>query len=418
MTRENSLSPDFKGKASIIMRDVVRRTRNNFSEARFRPITFRETTSYTDLGIDPSPYRIGGTADGGGTKPELAERLYNETQDPIFFEGLAYDTFAMIDGDVYRNGEFLVAILEVLDTNSVSDQRVVAALAKGAEEACNKGRFALLNGETAELGYRTSGYGNTRVNWNAVGISIVNEEKLMLGEHLQPGQLVVAFREPSLRSNGFSETRTILEMAHLQSLRFDSKQEMVAHFLRTRGMRGSDQEITDELTSIFGHDALEQVLIPWHKTFPDITKQLLKPSTLYGPIIYDAQGGVEGERRVEMIAAAHISGGGIPEKGKRMVEPKGLGLAINPIFPDPEGVGPLLKIVEELPEEMRAQIKINDRTACEQWNRGIGFIVVVPDKEEAKKLIDIAEQHECEAGIVGEVIDSQEILFKGHTWNY
>ena len=129
---------------------------------------------------------------------------------------------------------------------------------------------------------------------------------------MQPGQLVVAFREKSIRSNGLSKARTILETAYLQSLHFDSKQDMVAHFLRARRMTGSNQEIANALTSVFGHDALEQVLIPWHQKFPEVTKQLLMPSILYGPIIYDAQGGVEGERKVEMIAAAHISGGGIP----------------------------------------------------------------------------------------------------------
>lgn len=415
---QERLSPDLKGQASIIMRDVVRRTRNNFPEPRFRPTTLRETTNYTNLGIDPSPYKFGGTADGIGTKPELAERLYNETQDPIFFEGLAFDTFAMIDGDVARNGEFLVAILEVLDANSVSDQKVITALAKGAEDACNKGRFALLNGETAELGYRTSGYGATRVNWNAVGISIINEEKLMLGDRLKPGQLVVALREYFLRSNGFSKARNILEAAHLQKDFYYSKQEMVAHFLRTRGMRGSNQEIASQLKDMFGHDALEQVLTPWHKSFPEVTRQLLIPSFLYGPIIYDAQGGVEGGRKVDMIAAAHISGGGVPEKGKRMVESKGLGLAIDPIFPDPEGVNSLLSIAKTLPEQVRQKVGIDDRIACEQWNRGIGFMVVVPNQEEAKKLIDIAGQHECEAGVAGEVIAKQEIQFKGHTWVY
>ena len=412
------LSPDQKGQASITMGDVIRRTRNNFPEARFRPQIYKETTNYTIAGIDPSPYRFWVTADGIGTKPELAERLLDETSDPSHFEGLAFDTFAMIDGDEARFGRFLVGIAEVLDANSAIDQRVIAALAKGAEEACNKGRFAFLNGETAELGYRTSGYGNTRVNWNAVGISIVNEEKLILGDGLQPGQLVVAFREPSIRSNGLSKARTIIETAYLQGLHFDSKQEMVAHFLRTRGMRGSNQEIENELRNLFGHDALEQVLIPWHKKFPDVTKQLLKPSILYDPIIYDAQGGVEGERKVNMIAAAHISGGGVPEKGKRMVESKKLGLAVNAIFPDPDGVQSLLAIAEKLPQEIRQKIGINDRIACEQWNRGIGFMVVVPNQEEAKKLIDIAGQHECEAGIAGEVIDQPELQFKGYKWRY
>lgn len=412
------LSPDLKGQASITMGDVIRRTINNFPETRFRPKVYKETAHYTIAGIDPSPYRFWVTADGIGTKPELAERLYSETQDPIFFEGLAFDTIAMIDGDEARFGRFMVGIAEVLDTNSAVDQKVIAALAKGAEEACNKGRFPLLNGETAELGYRTSGYGATRVNWNAVGISIVNEDKLILGENLQPGQLVVAFREKSIRSNGLSKARAILESAYLQSFRFESKEEMVAHSLRINGIRGSNKEIASQLTTLFGHDALEQVLIPWHKKFPEETKQLLKPSILYGPIIYDAQGGVEGERKVNMIAAAHISGGGVPEKGKRMVESKVLGLAVNAIFPDPEGVQSLLAITEKLPQETRQKIKIDDRTASEQWNRGIGFMVVVPNQEEAKKLIDIAGQHDCEAGIAGEVIDQPEIQFKGHTWNY
>lgn len=413
------LSPDLKGRASITMGDVIRKTKNNFPEARFRPNIYKETTNYTIAGIDPSPYKFWVTADGVGTKPELAERLYNETQDPSYFEGLAFDTFAMIDGDEARFGRFLVGIAEVLDTNTAENQSVIAALAKGAEEACNRGRFALLNGETAELGYRTSGYGETRINWNAFGVSIINEKKLILGEDLEPGQTVVAFREPSIRSNGLSKARIILETAHLQNLGASSKEYLVIEFLRQRGMRGNNQEIMSQIKQLFGHDALEQVLIPWHQSFPEITKQLLMPSRIYGSIIYDAQGGIEGERKVNMIAAAHISGGGVPEKGKRMVESKKkLGLAVDAIFPDPEGVSSLLFIAKSFPEEVKQRVKIDDRIACEQWNRGIGFMVVTENEEEAKKLIDIAGNHECEAGIAGEVIDKKEIQFRGHIWRY
>ena len=412
------LSPDLKGQASITMGDVIRRTINNFPEARFRPSIYRKTTHYTIAGIDPSPYKFWGTADGIGTKPEIAERLYSETQDPSYFEGLAFDTLAMIDGDEGRFGRFLVGVLNVLDTNSAKDQKVISALAKGVEAACNKGRFALINGETAELGYRTSGYGDTRINWNAVGISIVNEKKLILGDDLQPGQVVVAFREKSIRSNGLSKARAILEAAYLESLSFASKERSVVDFFRQRGMKGNDEEIISGLKTLFGHDVLEQVLIPWHNAFPYIAKQLLVPSYLYGPIIYDAQGGVEGKRKVDMIAAAHISGGGVPEKGTRMVEPKGLGLAVDAIFPDPEGVSSLLEIVERLSKDAKARININDQTACKEWNRGIGFMVVVPNKEEAKKLIEISGQHDCDAGIAGEITDQPEVQFKGHTWTY
>jgi len=45
-------------------------------------------------------------------------------------------------------------------------------------------------------------------------------------------------------------------------------------------------------------------------------------------------------------------------------------------------------------------------------------MVVVPNQEEARKLIDIAGQHDCEAGVAGEVIDNQEIQFKNHVLRY
>jgi phosphoribosylaminoimidazole (AIR) synthetase len=420
------MTGDEKSKASIILGEVVRQTANNYPDSRFRPHLYQNLSShYTIAGIDPKPYRFWATADGIGTKPELAERLYkesiiNERPAPEVFESLPFDLLAMTDGDDARFGRYTVGAAEIVDTNKATDEKVIEAFARGLKAACDEGEFALVNGETAELGYRTGGYGDARLNWNAVGLSLINPKKLILGDNLQPGQTVVAFREKSIRSNGLSKARKILEAAYLLSLGLTSKEEYMVKKLHEKGVIFDDKKIkiNDVLSEIFGHDALEQVLPPWHKIFPDITKQLLMPSKLYGPIIREAQGKIDEPRRVEIIAAAHITGGGIPEKVMRMLKDKGLGVDLDPVFADPEAVTSLLKLADTFPEEVKKKVDINDFIACKDWNRGIGFTAVVKNKEDARKLIEIAGQKNCEAAIAGKIISKPEINWRDHTWEY
>lgn len=412
------LSPDQKGQASLVLHDVVKGSFENFPDKRFQPQVIRETSYYTIAQIKPEPYGFWPTGDGIGTKPEFAERLFTSNGDPANFESLAHDVFAMVAGDEDRWGRFMVGVVEVIDLNSADDKSVISSLAKGMQAASKEGQFAILNGETAELGYRTSGYGNTRINWNAVGLSIVNPDKLILGDDLKPGQPVVAFREKSIRSNGLTRARAILEQRYLlQETPFTSKSEYVAEYLRSRGMKGTDGEIIQQITNLFGHDALDQVLLPWHIIDPETTRLVKEPSKLYGAVIYDAQGGVDGKKKVNMIAAAHISGGGVPEKGKRMVESKGLGLSIDSVFPDPGAVSKLMEI--DLVNSARTGKRlVDDKGACEQWNRAIGFLTVLPNLSEANEYIAIAASHNVEAAVVGKTIDKREIQFRGYTWIY
>jgi phosphoribosylaminoimidazole (AIR) synthetase len=75
-----------------------------------------------------------------------------------------------------------------------------------------------------------------------------------------------------------------------------------------------------------------------------------------------------------------------------------------------------LNLVDSFPQDIKDSLKVDDKTACEQWNRGIGFLTVVSNEEEAQKLIDIAEGKGCEAKIAGEITDESEVNFRGHTW--
>lgn len=426
------LSADQKGQASSTLGDVIVQTRENFPDPRYRPQVFLDTPQYHIYGINPTPYSIWVTADGIGTKPELAERLFSYYEDPSYFESLAFDTFAMIESDEARWGRFLLGIVQIIDTNTATPEMILA-LARGCKKACDEGRFALLNGETAELGYRVSGYGSSRVNWNAVGVSLVVPDKLILGQNLEAGQPIVALRETSIRSNGLTRARQILEATYIQAMGAPSKEDLILDMI-ANGLEDMEpslsqylemddniqihpvREILTVLSEVLGHDLMEQVLLPYHDLYPEVARELLRPSILYGRLINEVQGWVDRKKLVDITAAAHISGGGIPEKVKRMIEPKRLGAHIDPIFPDPKGVEMLLQIAQTLPDEGRNLI--NDRTACQQWNRGIGFVVVTRDKLNATLFCELAKNMNYEAAIVGEILEEPKIEFRGHTWRY
>lgn len=421
----SELSPDQKGRASLTLGEVVVRTRRNFPDPRFQPKVHFDSNQYHIYGINPHPYQIRATADGIGTKPELAERLYDMDCDTRHFESLAYDTFAMIDGDTARFGEFLLGIANVIDTNT-ADQGVIDALARGAKDACDDGHFALLNGETAELGYKVSGYGQARLNWNAVGINLINSAKLLTGSDLKPGLPIVGLEEISVRSNGFTKIRQIMEAVYLDAIGCSSKEEYVLNELSANLGELTNRALPEELHSygiiatldnLIGHDFLEQVLIPWHEYDPKLTEALLTPSTLYGPLMYSAQGGVDGQRDINLVAAAHITGGGIPEKIRRMLAPKGLGAHIETVFSDPHGIQEVLKLAGDLSEWKKDKL-IDDKRACEQWNRGIGFVTVVKTKEDVEQLFMLGQRFNIRVSRIGEVLAEPRIEFHGHTWTY
>ena len=161
----------------------------------------------------------------------------------------------------------------------------------------------------------------------------------------------------------------------------------------------------------------EQALPPWHEEFPQITRQLLERSTLYGPLLYAAQGGIDGPKAVNIIAGMHNTGGALELKSERLVKPAGVGLDLHPVFPDPKGLESLLGLAYSLPEEIQQKIGITDKIACETWNRGIGMLFVVPNEDEAVALIKLATPN-YEAAIAGTVIKQKEIHFRGHMWSY
>lgn len=197
---------DAKEDAGLAFAKVIEATRNNFPDPRFRPEVRLQADISAKHGIITHGYEIFGNSDGIGTKTELAERLATETGDMGYFEHPAFDAAAMVADDVARDGKFLLGVVNNLDVNAARPEFILA-LAKGLKRASESGRFAVLNGETAELGARTPGYGQDRLNWNMTALSMTNPDKVIDGHNLKPGQIVVGFQETSIRSNGLTRAR-------------------------------------------------------------------------------------------------------------------------------------------------------------------------------------------------------------------
>lgn len=166
-----------------------------------------------------------------------------------------------------------------------------------------------------------------------------------------------------------------------------------------------------------GSNVVEQIQLPWHKEFPEETEMLLTPSTIYSPLIYEAQGGVDGAVNIPLVACAHISGGGVPLKGKRMI-PKGMdvGLQLDTVFPDPAGIPRLMELAQQHPKA-DGSFLVNNRTATEQWNRGVGFMCVVENQQQADELIAMAACMGYEAKTMGQTTNERKIHWRGETWN-
>lgn len=147
---------------------------------------------------DPDTLLAAG-ADGVGTKLLLAREADR-------LEGVGIDAVAMVVNDLLAVGARPLFLLDYLATDRLSAaeaKRIVGGVAEG----CAMAGCALLGGETAELpGLITTG----AFDLAAFAVGSVSRRRLVSGEAILPGDLVLALGASGLHANGFSLVRRIL----------------------------------------------------------------------------------------------------------------------------------------------------------------------------------------------------------------
>ena len=197
-------------------------------------------------------------ADGVGTKINIAHVARN-------YKTIGIDLVAMCVNDVITSGAKPLYFLDYISIGKL-DQDILGQVIEGIVEGCRISGMDLLGGETAEhpkAGGRGSSYDMDLAGFCT---GIVEENAIIDGSLIKPGDKIIGLPSSGLHSNGYSLINDML----------------------------------------------------WrHKIFYKEHPELLTPTTIYAPIVSKLL------KEIPILGMAHITGGGIPENLPRCL-PEGL----------------------------------------------------------------------------------------------
>ena len=282
------------------------------------------------------PVLVSGT-DGVGTKQRIAQLMDRHNT-------VGIDCVAMCVNDIICCGAKPLFFLDYIAIGKNIPEKVVS-LVSGVSEGCVRAGCALIGGETAEHpgtmkpdDYDLAGF--------AVGV--VDRDKILDKNKMQPGDVVIALPSSGLHSNGYSLVRKV----------FDVENADLGQYY-------------GELGCALG-------------------EELLRPTKIYvRPVLAAIEA-------ADIRGISHITGGGFYENIPRCI-PDGLcakiekkTLRIPPIFPLLSRMG-----------------GISERDMFNTFNMGTGMVLVAA-KDSAVKALAALHSLGQEAGVIGEIVLGEE----------
>lgn len=184
---------DAGNKAVELMKESVRAT--------YRPEVMGDLGGFGGLFALQTKYKepvlVSGT-DGVGTKLKLAFMM--DKHDTI-----GQDAVAMCVNDILVQGAEPLFFLDYIAVDKVNSEKV-ANIVKGVANACKESSCALIGGETAEM----AGF-YTKDEYDIAGFSVgvVDKSKMITGEKVAVGDVLLGLPSSGVHSNGFSLVRKI-----------------------------------------------------------------------------------------------------------------------------------------------------------------------------------------------------------------
>lgn len=149
------------------------------------------------------------TKEGLGNKNWIAERMYELTGDPHYL-GIGYDNAMMAVNDVIAQGAMPVVYADEVaagDSDWFTDTRRSAQLADSFYQACADAGMALGAGESPALRYLVKSEEPVKsapvLSGSVVGL-IYPKSRLITGQNLQAGDLIIGATASGLHANGIS----------------------------------------------------------------------------------------------------------------------------------------------------------------------------------------------------------------------
>ncbi|WP_305794721.1 phosphoribosylformylglycinamidine cyclo-ligase [Granulicella sp. S190] len=286
-----------------------------------------------DLEKFPNPVLVS-SADGVGTKLKVAFELG-------IHHTVGQDLVNHCVNDIAVQGATPLFFLDYLAAGKLEDM-VIERVVQGISEACKANGCALIGGETAQMpGF----YADGEYDLAGTIIGAVSRDKIVTGEKIEVGDVLVGLPSNGLHTNGYSLARKLL---------FE-----VAKY-------GPEQYI-NELK-----DKTGAALMRTHRSYLSVIKKLTGAEVVSG--------------------MAHITGGGITENLPRIL-PKGMGALIDRAS---WTVPPLFEHLQQLGN-------VDEDEMLRTFNMGIGLIAVIPAEKikKAKAILNRANERHC---LIGRVV--------------
>ena len=275
--------------------------------------------------------------DGVGTKTIIARKLGK-------FDTIGIDLLSAAANDILVMGARPLTFLDYIANDKLKPE-IVEEIVSGMVKACKETGVSLVGGETAEMpGIYLPG------EHDLVGIitGVVEKEKIITGENIKAGDVVLGLPSSGLHTNGYSFARKLF---------FD----------------------------IGGYDV--------NDTIPELEKSvgltLLEPHINFTNHIFSVL-----DDGIDLKGIAHITGGGLVENIPRIL-PDGCGVELQ------IGSWPSLPVFDV----MQSIGNVDENEMARTFNMGIGMVFIVdPSNVDAVKdaLKDLTEVYEIGSVVNGD----------------
>lgn len=285
------------------------------------------------------PILVSGT-DGVGTKLKVAHETNKH-------DSVGIDLVAMCANDVLCQGAEPIFFLDYFATSSLNVDQATEVV-KGIALGCKYAGCALLGGETAEM---PGMYQKGEYDIAGFCVGVVERSSILPKlEEISPGNVVLGLASSGIHSNGFSLVRKILDK--------------------------------------LGMDLLAEP--PFDSPHPRLCDVLLEPTKIYVQVVLPLM------REGKVLAAAHITGGGLIENLPRIL-PKDFGIELW------MGSWPVPPVFQWL--QNSGNVKGSEMLQVFNMGIGMAFILTTESRPEVEKALKDSGE---ECYLIGHVTDAHE----------
>lgn len=302
--------------------------------------------------------------DGAGGKPQFFTLIGT----PEVFYDLGWEIITMNADDLARWLMFPAITANDINVKNITKENfpLFAATMKGLGDALKKSNLVNITGETAIMKNSITAFCDTNdpkqfvLTWGATCIGLSHRKLRADVSRIKPGMIVIGLNEYGYRCNGGTFFTRIIQHTW-----------------------GSNP-----------NDILE------NKEAMDFVKCLTVPSKSYARTItriagWNADASI-GEPFIKIVAAAHITGGGMGKFAE--ILPKG---TCGYLYDMPKPPAVLLK-AQELSWD--TDFRLDDHKAYTTFHGAFGMVLVAKTEEDARIIIDEAKKDGIDARIAGEIL--------------